>query len=322
MKRISERGRKPERSGAPRERSAGWILLLLLVSCAEYVRYEGTTPNGGIDRGSLDEETRMKLATADHLDHLLLRGVLGQYVRPSGDGNYIYFDYDALAASDEALLLLDQYLATLDLVTADQLRDESERLAYWINGYNAAVIRGVIDDYGGDPAYSVSNSGFIFFDRPSWHFGGETWSLNQIEHAIVRGDESHAAFQSSSPDQQARFGALHASLWGANPVDARVHAALNCASLSCPNLLAADPYVFRAETLEMQLDQASRAFADNPIKGAGAEGISQLFDWYAKDFEAVYGNAAGFIQRHREGGLNGVNLDKYITYDWSLNIVR
>lgn len=299
------------------------ILPLLLCSCADYVRYDGDAPRGGgIDRGSLDEETRAKLAMADHLDHLILRSVLGEHVVPSEDGSYVYFDYDALAASDEATLLLDQYLATLDLVTPDQLRDESERLAYWINGYNAAVIRGVVATYGGDPTYSVSAGGFVFFDSPSYNFGGETLSLNQIEHAIVRGDESHDAFTRSSPEQQTRFRELHASLWGGAPADPRIHVALNCASLSCPNLLGEDPYIYRAETLEAQLDAVSRAFVANAVKGAGPDGISQLFDWYAADFEPTYGNAAGFIQQHREDGLDGVNLDEFITYDWSLNIAR
>jgi hypothetical protein len=291
----------------------------MFLGCADYVKYEGTVdPNGFVGRGSLDEETRMKLATAEHLDHLILRGIMGEHVVPGGD--YVYFDYDSLAASDEGLLLLDRYLAMLDVVTADQLRDGPERLAYWINGYNAAVIRGVVARYGGDRAYSVSEGGFRFFDEPSQSFGGEPLSLAQIEHAIMRGDESHAAFERSTPEQQARFRELFSSLWSGGPADARIHMALNCASLSCPDLLAADPYIFRAETMEAQLDEVARAFAENASKGAGANGISQLFDWYADDFEPVYGNPAGFLSRHRSMGLDGVNLDRFITYDWSLNI--
>jgi hypothetical protein len=295
--------------------------IIFAAACGDYVRYDGDAPGGGgIGRGSLDEETREKLARADHLDHLLLRAILAEHAVKSDDGDHVYFDYDALAASDEGLLLLDQYLATLDLVSPDQLRDEAERLAYWINGYNAAVIRGVVTEYAGDHSYSVSRGGFIFFDTPAYSFGGAAFSLNQIEHAIVRGDEDHAAFERSSPEQQTRLRELHRALFGGGPADARIHVAFNCASRSCPNLLGDDPHIFRAETLDEQLDRASRAFAQNAVKGAGGDGISQLFDWYAKDFEAVYGNAAGFIAMHREGGLTGVNLDRYITYDWSLNI--
>ncbi len=298
-----------------------WILPLLLVACADYVHYDGDGPGGFVGSGSLDEETRTKLAMADHLDHLLLRSLAGRFVVAT-DPDQVYFDYDALSASDEGKLLLDQYLAVLDLVSADQLRDGPERLAYWINGYNAAVIRGVIGTYGGDPTYSVSAGGFVFFDTPSFSFGGEVLSLNQIEHAIIRGDETHDAFTRSSPEQQGRLRELHASLFEGGPVDARVHLALNCGSLSCPNLLGADPYVFRPETLDAQLEAASDAFVENAIKGAGPDGVSQIFDWYAEDFETEYGNAAGFIQRHREHGLTGVNLDRFITYDWSLNIAR
>lgn len=294
----------------------------LMVACGDYVRYEREPPGaGGPGAGTLDEATRTRLMDTDHLDHLALESVLAAYVRPPSSDGQVYFDYAALAASDEAQLLLDQYVATLDAVSPENLADRSERLAYWINGYNAHVIRAVIYVWGGKPEYSVSEGGFILFDLAHHGFGGELYTLNEVEHAIIRGDESHAAFTAAPEVRRQVLRGLHASLWEGQPLDARIHVALNCASISCPNLPASSPHVLRAATLEAQLDAAARAFAEDPRKGAGPEGVSQLFGWFAEDFEPVYGNAAGFLRRHRAGGLDGVNLDRYLPYDWSLNIL-
>jgi hypothetical protein len=294
--------------------------VILALGCGEYVKYEGGGPIDPIMRGSLDEETRAKLSMVDRYDHLILEGLLSSAVVRSEDGLSVTFDYTAVAGSAEAQLLLDQYLAALDIVRAEQLRDGGERLAYFVNAYNATVIRSVLDVWGGDRAYSVSNDDFVLFKRPSASLGGEVWSLDQIEHGILRGDEGHASFVASGAVVQERIRALHQNVWQGAPIDARIHVALNCAALSCPNLRSETPFVFRSDRLEAQLDALARAFAGNAAKGAGPDGISSLFNWFAKDFEGRFGSATNFVALHREGGLAGVDVDRFLPYDWTLNI--
>ena len=99
-------------------------------------------------------------------------------------------------------------------------------------------------------------------------------------------------------------------------MDARIHVGLNCASRSCPDIIAG---AFRAETLDEDLDALAVVFANNEGKGASASGVSYLFSWYAADFDAHYGSVSAFLDAYREGGSSGVNLDGRLYYDWRLN---
>ena len=110
--------------------------------------------------------------------------------------------------------------------------------------------------------------------------------------------------------------------WGDAEPDPRLHVALNCASYSCPNLAATAPYAFRASTLEAQLDRLARDFVNNPIKGAGPDGVSSLFLWYRTDWsEGGFDGPDDFIATYRDGGLDGVNSGGFLSYDWTLNVV-
>ncbi|MEZ4470937.1 MAG: DUF547 domain-containing protein [bacterium] len=268
--------------------------------------------------GDLDAETRARYAALTRLDHLAFEGLLARFIVTTPRQTYV--DYAALAASDEARLQLDQYLALLDVVTADQLADDAERRAYWFNAYNAAVLRGVLTFWGDDPGYSVADEAFVFFDQPIWSFGGLVVSLNQVEHGIIRGDAAHTSLRTLDDAGRAALARLHTGLWGGEDPDPRVHVALVCASLSCPNLAAATPRAFRAASLDDQLTALTAAFLADPAKGAGPAGISSLFLWYAPDFaRAGYSGAEDFIARHRAGGTAGVELGRYLPYDWTLN---
>ncbi|MCH7814126.1 MAG: hypothetical protein IID40_08920 [Planctomycetes bacterium] len=58
----------------------------------------------------------------------------------------------------------------------------------------------------------------------------------------------------------------------------------------------------------------------NPRKGAGPDGVSPLFDWFAGDFIEDAGSVDQFIEGHRDEGLVEVNTASFLAYDWSLNI--
>ena len=289
-----------------------WALGLL--ACGDYVDYEEERPPALTPGGVAPEE---RLAEVTSLAHLELEGLLATAVHADGEGRQTLVDYQALEAP-EARVVLDRYLATLRAVPPEQLEGGPERLAYWINAYNASVLLGVLESWGGNPDYSVSDADFGFFRQRGHRFAGRDLSLDEIEHAIIRADAAHPAYAGADAEAQAAFEKLHREIWDDADVDPRIHAALNCASLSCPNLL---PTAYRAAELEAQLDAATRGFCADPDKGAGPDGESALFTWYQGDFEPAYGSPRAFVQAHRDD-VSDVDFDRTIDYDWTLNVRR
>ena len=208
-----------------------------------------------------------------------------------------------LNAVDYTLLRADPRYAqaVTDLAGAhpDLLSSDAARIAFWMNAYNLLAIKAVVDHY---PVRSIRDGGNLVW--PIWKrkvgtVAGRHYALDEIEHDILR----------------ARF---H---------EPRVHMALVCASLSCPDLRR-EPYA--TDRLDAQLNDAARQFLANPTKGlqAGPEGrtarVSSIFKWFADDFGGPDG-VVRFIRRaappavvERLGGLDARGLS-YLVYDWSLN---
>ena len=183
--------------------------------------------------------------------------------------------------------------------------DREDRLAYWINAYNALVIAGVVNSY---PATSVKD----IHPQPGFFkvfhvVGGKSLSLDDIEHNIVRKE----------------FG------------DPRIHAALNCAAASCPRLR---PEAFIPGRLESQLDAAIRDFIRNPRhvmvdRDSETLVLSKILDWFEGDFTEWYKrvhkveNAAVtdylriyLAEENRAYLQSRPQLTiRYVPYDWTLN---
>ncbi len=290
---------------------------LLLAGCGDWIEYEGGAPAAAAPAvgGDALDETLAEVAQADRLDHLIWQGLLQRYVVV--DGPQTLVDYDGLAASTEAQVLLTQYLALLASVDPTQLADAAEVKALLYNAYNALTVRGVLDAYAGDPGWSVSEGAFAFFKTPAYVVGGVTLSLDLLEHGALRGDLAHRSVTSADAATRATVLSWFEAAGGEAGFDPRLHVAINCASLGCPNLV----HAFDAPRLEAQLEAATAAFLDAPTKGAGPDGVSQLFTWFAGDFErGGYTGKADFIERHRTEGLSGVDLDGGLDYSWQLNI--
>ncbi len=244
--------------------------------------------------------------------HELLDRLLSRVVDDEGR-----VDYASLKREPREL---DAYYRLLSQVSPDshpqRFPHHNDRLAYWINAYNAAVLRTVQEYY---PITTVGEvkppwlffvmpdrSGFFYFQRPI--FGGEKISLYDLEHDIVR----------------ARFG------------DARIHFALNCASGGCPNL---PQQAFRSAELDDQLDREARRFVSerrNVYVDDGKKEIrlSAIFEWYEEDFEAeidtpidkehgaVLEYIAGYLPPATASQLRVVSTKYSVVftpYDWSLN---
>ncbi|KAF0232892.1 MAG: hypothetical protein FD177_2148 [Desulfovibrionaceae bacterium] len=226
-------------------------------------------------------------AQAQPVDNALFAQVLTQHVC---DGNV---DYSGLKADPSKL---DAYLAQLSAVDLPSL-PERERFAAYINLYNAATIKLILDHF---PVPSIRDIGGLFgspWKLPVVRTRAGTITLDALEHEILR--------------KQFK--------------DPRLHAAINCASKGCPPLLA-EPY--EAARLDEQLDRASRAFVHTPDR-ARLTGdtlfVSAIFDWFEADFGGADGVIA-FVTRHADPALRdslaahgGKIKLKYLPYDWSLN---
>ncbi len=231
---------------------------------------------------------------AHPLDRALYAELLDRHTRATDDVVGTRVDYRALGAAPEWQRLVAQ------VVAAQPSRlSRDERLAFWINAYNILTIDLVRRHY---PVESIRAIGSFFspvWDRTVATIEGRALSLGAIEHEILRKEG-----------------------------EPRIHAAIVCASTSCPPL-ARTP--FRAETLEADLTSAMRRFLASREKGlriersAGVVRISAIFDWFEEDFEArggvlnaitPYVSASDAVWLRAQG--DDVRI-RYFDYDWSLN---
>ena len=226
-------------------------------------------------------------ATANQrqIDHQQWQQLLDKYlvVEPQ----QTLFRYSAVTVADKQQL--SGYINQLSQLDPRQY-NRNVQFAYWVNLYNALTVQLIIDNY---PITSITKLGGFFsfgpWDQPIVTINNKTLSLNDIEHRILR------------------------PIWR----DPRIHYAVNCASLGCPDLL---PQVFDSQQLKQQLNNAASRFINSP-KGVRSNStqttLSSIYDWYGTDF----GNQQALLQHinhyllHKK--INGDNLK--FDYNWLLN---
>lgn len=207
--------------------------------------------------------------------------------------------YGAVTPAERASLA--SYLSEMERIAVSGL-NRAEQFAFWVNLYNAVTVRIVLDRYPVASIRDISLGGGGLFGGGPWSapvttIEGESLTLNDIEHRILR------------------------PLWQ----DARVHYALNCASVGCPDLRVG---AWTAVGQDAALAAAARAHVNHP-RGvlAQADGlvVSSIYNWFSDDFGQEAGVLA-HLRRHAEPGLLAA-IDKApsITgyrYDWTLNDVK
>jgi hypothetical protein len=230
-------------------------------------------------------------------------------------------DYDALKDSSAYQHFRNTLSPGLVGLDPTALKSRGERLAFWINLYNALVLDAVISFEIQRSVIEGKLGLLAFFRRAAYNVGGYRISLDEIENGILRGNRGHPYIpgrQFSSGDPR-----LDWIIW---PPEPRVHFALNCASWSCP------PFqVYSAENLEAQLDLAARNFvkADvslNPTKQLLV--VSSIFQWFKGDFGGQ-DEIISFVIDHLPFDKRRVWLTKYKNiirlrykpYDWRLNSI-
>lgn len=219
----------------------------------------------------------------------LLDRVLGRYVSKDG-----LVDYQRLK-KDKDFVRYIEYLSTAD---PDKLPTDKHRLAFWINAYNAFVLKGVLDGY---PIKSVLDVGWLphsFFKRKEFVIKQGKITLQKIENEKLR-----ESFR-----------------------EPRIHFAINCASMSCPKLITE---AYGAEILEQQLEAQAISFINNKSRNyLDKENkvlyLSSIFKWYKEDFirsgEKIEEYVARYLNPEDAGFIRNNKVTvKYLDYDWGLN---
>lgn len=214
---------------------------------------------------------------ANKPEHRIWENILQAHVNSAGQ-----VDYAALKKRPRALL---GYLDHLSVFSPTPDWSRADSLAYYINLYNAATVKLILEHY---PIASIKD-----ISRP-WsskvvRIGKDYVSLGHIEHRILRKMD-----------------------------EPRIHFAINCASFSCPNLWN---HAFTAEAIEAQLEQVTREFINDPALnqlGDTSWELSQIFNWYKGDFKSE-GGIRNYIARYADVTAADKVKIGYKKYDWNLN---
>ena len=240
-----------------------------------------------------DAESRIEV------DHTAWDTILERYLITDDRSGVNLFAYSLVTSEDKSTL--ETYIRTLEAVAVERL-NRDEQMAYWINMYNAVTVAVVLDHMPVKSIRDISLGGGLFTRGP-WDAAVVTvnetsLTLNDVEHRILR------------------------PIWD----DPRIHYAVNCASIGCPNLQGE---AFTARNLEMQLEHAAREYI-NHERGVDPDGrtlrLSSIYDWFSEDFGDTREAILGHIYRYAEADLRerlapflaGDGRLRY-RYDWALN---
>lgn len=231
------------------------------------------------------------------IDFRIWDELLQRYVDDLGRVNYRRWK----AEGADVLRVWLESLADVDLA---DFTDADARLALWLNAYNAIAISQVLEVY---PIASIRPkvlgipnwlSFLDFFTRSNTIVGGKKYSLNQIEHAILRPEFA----------------------------EPRIHFALVCASVGCP-LLRRGAYF--PESVRTQLEADASRFIHNPDKvrydaQKKTLYLSKIFKWYGEDFVKAAGSVAEYVGGYLgpEAAVGDGWAIVFLPYDWNLNRVE
>lgn len=234
------------------------------------------------------------------IEHGLWQEILSGYLRVRESGTN-RFDYSMLKSNVKDTEKLVAYVDALQGVDPRKF-SKAEQKAYWINFYNALTVKIVLEAYPVDSIRDIRKNWLtgLIFPGP-WNdvrakVAGEDMTLDTIESGILR------------------------PIWQ----DARIHYALNCASIGCPDLL---PTAFTADNTEAQLEAGARGYV-NDTRGVDFVDddfivVSSIYDWYQEDFgdseEAVVKHLARYAEEDLAKRLSTFEGSLDYEYDWNLN---
>lgn len=222
------------------------------------------------------------------VSHSSFDQLLQKYVDEQGMVNYKGLKADRAK--------LRSYLSILENNSPQNSWTRDQKLAYWINAYNAYTLDLILEHYPVESIKDIGSTIKIPFVSTAWdikfiNIGGKEYDLNNIEHSIIRKDFD----------------------------EPRIHFALVCAAVSCPKL---QNRAYVSEKLDEQLTKAANEFLANPaknkFKNENKATLSKLFNWYGGDFKNN-GTLIEYINKYSPTKLSeNADID-WMDYNWQLN---
>ncbi|WP_435623550.1 DUF547 domain-containing protein [Flagellimonas sp.] len=210
-------------------------------------------------------------------DHTAWNDLLKKYVDDLGNVNYKGFKADIQS--------LETYMNTLANTPPTSSWSKDDKLAYYINLYNAATVKLIVDNYPTKSIKDIPNRW-----KKKWiTVGNITTSLKDIEHEVLRKMD-----------------------------EPRIHFAINCASYSCPKLLNT---AFTSQNMESLLSKTAADFVNDTKRNRFQNGkaqLSRIFKWYKGDFTEST-SLLEYINQYLENPIDNKADISYLDYDWSLN---
>ena len=199
-------------------------------------------------------------------------------------GNVAYKNFKA----DESKLA--EYISYLQKSTPQKNWSDNKTKAFWINAYNAYTLKLILDNYPVNSIMKIKQKGKDAWNIPFANVGGKNYTLNHIEHEILRKDFN----------------------------DPRIHVGVNCASGSCPQL---GNFAFTEANIDHELERLMKLFINDTTRNKITEKkiqISKIFEWFKGDF-TKNGSLIDYFNKYSNIKINKKAKIRYLAYDWNLN---
>ena len=196
-------------------------------------------------------------------------------------------DYKNLKKNDAKL---DTYLLYLAKTSPEKNWSANKTKAFWINAYNAYTLKIILDNYPLKSIMEIKKEGKNAWETSFAKVGGKTYTLNYIEHKILR----------------------------ENFKDPKIHVGVNCASGSCPQL---GSFAFTEENYEAKTDELMKKFINDTTRNKISKKkvqISEIFHWFKGDFTEK-GSIIDFLNKYSDTEIKKNAKISFLKYDWSLN---
>ncbi len=258
------------------------LLVTLLTTALSTLSYAQTLSIAKVNsvQSYNSQSTQNNSNAREKLDYALWQDLLQTHVSRSGVVNYGGFKKDVVK--------LNAFLRQLSTAKITSSWSKNDKIAYWINTYNAYTVKLILNYLPVNSIKEIDNP----WKKSFFSINNKTMNLATIEHDILRDFK-----------------------------DPRIHFAINCASASCPKLLR-EPY--KAHNLERLLEQQTTNFINDPFHNTispYAVRVSKIFDWYKKDFKETHGSVTSFINQYSKSLIVDQKDKGYKEYDWTINSV-
>lgn len=185
---------------------------------------------------------------------------------------------------------LTEYINFLKRTTPEKSWSANKIKAFWINAYNAYTLQLILENYPLKSIMKIQKNGKDAWNIPFANVGGKNYTLNYIEHEILRKDFN----------------------------DPRIHVGVNCASGSCPQL---GNFAFTENNIEAELERLMAIFINDATRNIITEKkiqVSKIFDWFKGDF-TKNGTLIDYLNNYSKIKISKKAKIRFLEYDWSLN---